>query len=119
MTNQELINRIITFVANSKDNFVSDDDAIYPHLAGMKIYEAPLIGFASADDELFTIEYKKEGIIHPEYMAPWNGFPVQKLLLAFSFHFRKRLKNQTDMNLMNLMSLTFHKDAVLNGSTQE
>lgn len=45
MENEELINKIVNFVANSQDNFVSDEDAIYPSLTGMKIYEAPLVGF--------------------------------------------------------------------------
>ena len=56
--NKELIDQIVYYAANSKDNFISDEDAISPNLAGMKIYEYPLIGFARADDELFTTEFK-------------------------------------------------------------
>ena len=63
---EEFINKIVNFVEKSEDNFVSDEDAIYPYLAGMKNYEAPLVGFARADDELFITEFKKEGVIHPE-----------------------------------------------------
>ena len=48
---EALIDKIVNFVANSQDKSISDKDAIYPHLAGMKIYEDPLIGFASADDD--------------------------------------------------------------------
>ena len=48
---------------------IADEDAIYPYLAGIKIYDDPLVGFASADDELFGTEFKKEGVIHPEYLA--------------------------------------------------
>ena len=70
MENKDLIDQIVYYVANSKDNFISDEDAISPNLAGMKIYEEPLIGFARADDEFFTAEFKKEGIIHPEYLTP-------------------------------------------------
>ena len=54
--NKEFIDKIVNFVTNSKDNFISDEDAIYPDLAGMKIYEAPLVGFARADDELFITD---------------------------------------------------------------
>lgn len=100
MTNEELIDRVVNFVASSKDNLVSDEDAIYPKLAGMKLYEAPLIGFACADDELFTIEFKKEGIIHPEYMAPSEWLPGAKTVISFFLPFTKAVKesnrNKTD-----------------------
>ena len=49
---------------------IADEDAIYPYLAGIIIYDDPLVGFASADDELFGTEFKKEGVIHSEYLAP-------------------------------------------------
>ena len=78
MENKELIDKIVNFVANSKDNFVSDEDAIYPNLAGMKIYEEPLVGFARADDELFITKFKKEGVIHPEYLTPLEWLPSAK-----------------------------------------
>ena len=50
MENKELIDKIVSFVANSTENFVADEDAIDPSLAGMKIYEEPLVGFAHAAD---------------------------------------------------------------------
>ena len=59
----KIIDKIVNFVSNSKDNFVLGEDAIYPNPTGMKIYEDPLVGFARADDELFITEFKKERII--------------------------------------------------------
>lgn len=53
--NKELIDKIVNYVASSQDNFISDEDAISPDLAGMKIYEKPIVGFARADDELFIL----------------------------------------------------------------
>ena len=82
----------MNYVANSKDNFVADEDAIYPDLAGMKIYEAPLIGFARADDELFITEYKKEGIIHPEYLTPLEWLPGSKTVISFFLPFTRAIK---------------------------
>ena len=69
MKKEVLIDKIVNFAANSPDNFISDEDAIYPNLAGMNIYEAPLVGFACAADELFMTEFKKKGIIHPGYQT--------------------------------------------------
>lgn len=45
-----MIDYILNFVANSKDNFVSDKDAIYPSFAGIKIYEDPIVKFAYAEE---------------------------------------------------------------------
>ena len=93
MENKELIDKIVNFVVNSKDNFVADEDAIYPNLAGMKIYEDPLVGFAHADDELFITEVKKEGVIHPEYLAPLEWLPSAKTVISFFLPFTKEVKN--------------------------
>ena len=92
MTKQELINKIIEFVKNSPDNYVSEEDAIYPRLAGMKMYETPIVEFASADDELFYKEFKKEGIIHPEYMAPQEWLPNSKTVISFFIPFTEEVK---------------------------
>ena len=37
MENKEFIDKIVNYVANSKDNFVSAEDAIYPNLAGIPV----------------------------------------------------------------------------------
>ena len=92
MNNKEFIDKIVSFVADSKDNFISDEDAIYPNLAGMKIYDEPLVGFARADDELFITEFKKEGIIHPEYLAPLEWLSDAKTVVSFFLPFTGEVK---------------------------
>lgn len=92
MTNRELVDKIVNFTETSMDNFVSEEDAIYPHLAGMKIYETPLVGFARADDALFTTEFKKEGVIHPEYLTPLEWLPGAKTVVSFFLPFTKEVK---------------------------
>lgn len=92
MTNEELQKQITAFVADSPDNYVSDTDAITPALAGLKLYEAPLVGIASAADALFTAEYKKEGVIHPEYMAPEEWLPGAKSVISFFLPFTDVVK---------------------------
>ncbi|MDR1028888.1 MAG: 4Fe-4S binding protein [Clostridiales Family XIII bacterium] len=51
ISNKEDIVRIATdFLDASAYNFVAQDEAIRPDLAGMRIYEDPLVGCASAED---------------------------------------------------------------------
>ncbi len=92
MKNEELIERIADFVAESRDNFISEEDAIYPGLAGMKIYEGPLVGFAQAGDALFVTEFKKEGVIHPEYRTPSEWLPGARTVVSFFLPFTKEVK---------------------------
>ncbi len=89
---QELIKILKAFPEQSRDNNVLEEDAIFPELAGMKIFEEPLVGFAKADDALFTGEFKKEGIIHPEYMAPEEWLPGAKTVISFFLPFTKQVK---------------------------
>lgn len=101
MKKETLIHEIIHFAANSPDNFISKEDAIYPCLAGMKIYDEPLVGFASAVDALFVTEFKKEGVIHPEYLSPQEWLPGAKTVISFFLPFteevRKSNRNRTDV----------------------
>ena len=92
MEKTAFIDKIVNFVANSHYNFISDEDAIYPHLAGMKIFEDPLVGFASADDELFVTEFKKEGVLHPEYLAPQEWLPGAKTVISYFLPFTAEVK---------------------------
>lgn len=92
MDKNTLIAQIVNFVAKSKDNFITAEDAISPDLAGLKLYEAPLIGFARADDILFTREFKQNGVIHPAYLAPLEWLPSASTVISFFLPFTKAVK---------------------------
>ncbi|MBR2483483.1 MAG: epoxyqueuosine reductase [Oscillospiraceae bacterium] len=100
MTNEELIAKVTHFVRTSPDNHVSAEDAIYPELAGLKMYDDPIFGFAAADDTLFTETFKREGVIHPTYMAPaeWLGGckTVISFFLPFTAAVRESNRGKTD-----------------------
>ena len=57
--NKELIDKILYYAANSKDNFISDEDAISPNLAGMKKTERNQMC-------LTNLAFHKDAV--------WNGF---------------------------------------------
>ena len=101
MEKDVLIKNIVNYAANSSENFISEEAAIYPGLAGMRIFDEPLIGFASADDELFVTEFKKEGVIHPEYLSPMEWLPGAKTVISyflpFSMEVKKSNRNRSDL----------------------
>ena len=96
----ELKEKLEVFVASQSGNYVSAEDCIDPRLAGMRIYDAPLLGFASASDELFTAEYKKPGVVHPDYMAPTEWLPDAKTVISFFLPYSEavRVSNRTDFD---------------------
>lgn len=92
MKAQELADCITEYVNTSPENRILPEDAIRPDIAGMKIYDSPLVAFASADDRLFTEEFKKAGVIHPEYMAPQEWLSSARTVISFFLPFTDTVK---------------------------
>lgn len=101
MDNDQLRSLITAFVEKSAHNYVSADEAIYERLAGMQIYEAPLIGFAAADDVLFEETFKQGGVIGPRFRTPREWLPEAKSVISLFLPFTDVVKvsnrNLTDV----------------------
>ncbi|MBR1673180.1 MAG: 4Fe-4S binding protein [Fretibacterium sp.] len=93
----ELMNRagveglVQDLFAEYPGNTVSEDDAISPDLAGLVLFDAPLMGVASAKDSLFQ-DYKKAEIIGPWYMGPEEWLPGAKSVVSIFFPFTERVR---------------------------
>ena len=87
MDRKELIQFITDYVESAPGNRVSEEDAIYPELAGMKIFESPLVGISSAGDELYFREFKKPGIIHPAHRTPEEWLSGAGSVISFFLPF--------------------------------
>ncbi|GHV93865.1 (Fe-S)-binding protein [Spirochaetia bacterium] len=92
-------NTIREFVNSAPGNFVAREIALRPELAGMRIFEEPLFGYAAADDPLFS-EYKKPGIIGAHFLLPLEWLPEAQTVLSIFFPFTQQIKkaNQADMS---------------------
>lgn len=101
MTKNEIINLIIDFVNHSELNRISSDIAIYPELAGLKLFDEPLIGFSSAVDSLYTETFKEEGIVSPDYLAPKEWLQNADSVIAFFLPFTKEVResNRTEIDI--------------------
>ena len=101
MEKRELVQAISDFVAQSEANLVRPEDAIYPDLAGLRIYDADLlVGFAAADDPLFTDTFKCEGVISPQFKAPREWLPQANTVISFFLPFTEavRASNRTALD---------------------
>lgn len=92
MENQDILHFLAAFIDSSDLNYVHSEDAIYPHLAGMKFFEEPLVGFSSADDTLYCNEFKQPGILHPAHKTPEEWLPGAKSVISFFLPFTAQVR---------------------------
>ena len=71
-------------------NHVAAEDALRTDIAGMRIFEEPLFGVASADDPLFE-ELRRPEVIHPGVMTPRDWVPDAKSVISFFLPFTERV----------------------------
>ena len=99
MTKQNIINKITSFTEESESNFVSKEKALSPNLAGMKIFDTPLIAFASATDELF-LKMKEPEAIGNHFLLPTEWLANAKTVISIFCPFTQNIKesNKKDMS---------------------
>jgi len=84
------------FAQDSPGNYVSSEAALNPNCVGLKIYDAPIFGFAAPDDEIFT-EYKSPGIIGEHFLSPLEFMPHAQTVISFFLPFTKEIKSSNAM----------------------
>ena len=93
MNKQDIYNLILGFLKESGLNRVASEDAIYPELAGLKLFDEPLLGFSSATDILYTETFKKEGVISPLYLSPREWLPSSETVISFFLPLSEEIRN--------------------------
>jgi epoxyqueuosine reductase QueG len=86
------------YVKNSPENCVQKEAALRPDLAGMRIFDAPLAGYASAEDPYFA-EAKKPGIIGPHFMGPAEWLPGAKTVISVFLPFTEQIRTANRQNM--------------------
>jgi len=69
MIKEDLIKMAAGFVESSKDNIITEQVAISENVVGIKIFEAPIFAFGSAEDEYFTL-LKDSKVIGEHFLIP-------------------------------------------------
>ena len=92
MNQQELLGALCAYTDENPANRVAAEDAIYPELAGLRIYDHPLLGFASAEDPLFTETFRQPGVVHPDYRTPTEWLPGAQTVLSFFLPFTEEVR---------------------------
>ena len=99
MQRPDFENLLCGFVNSDSGNRVAKAIALKPELAGMRIFDEPLIGYAGARDPLFT-ELKKPGIIGEHIMLPGEWLPEARTVISVFLPFTSQVKtaNRAGMN---------------------
>lgn len=97
MTQQECVDFATHFVETSPGNLISPEIAISGASVGLRMYDAPLIGYASADDPLFDALRNPEAI-GPHFLLPRDWLPGAKTVLSIFLPFTQSVRegNRTD-----------------------
>lgn len=91
MNKENLIKIAGEFVENSKENYITPEIAISENVVGMKIFEAPIFGVASPEDEYFTL-FKEPSVIGKHFMLPKEWLPGSKSVISFFLPFSQEVK---------------------------
>lgn len=74
------------FSKNSPLNRVEGEIALLPALAGMAMFQAPLLGIASVTDAFFD-ELRRPGIVGPHFRLPGDWLPTARTVISYFLPF--------------------------------
>ena len=86
------------YIRTSPENFIQVDNALRPELVGMRIFDEPLVGYASASDPYFT-EAKKPHIIGAHFMAPDEWLAGAKTVVCMFLPLTEQIRKANRQNM--------------------
>ncbi len=82
MNHDQLVQLAGEYVEKNPGNFVSEDQALTDSVRGMKMYEAPIFGFASVQDDFFR-KLKDQKIVGEHHRMPLDWMSEAKTVISF------------------------------------
>lgn len=98
MKKQDLIKAAVDFIEGSPDNHISEEIAISRESVGLKLFDAPIFAFGSADDEYFQL-LKQPSAIGGHYMPPKDWLPSAKTVISFFLPFTEEVRKSNQRNM--------------------
>ena len=97
MNKNDVINLATEFINNASNNYITEEIALNPKCVGMKIYDAPLFAFGSADDELY-VKYKSSAVIGRHFLSPVEWLPSAKTVISFFLPYTDKIKTANSID---------------------
>lgn len=91
--NLQIINeKLNRYLSSDSGNHITSEQALTPEMTGLRIYDEPLIGIASADDPLFS-KMKDPEAIGPHFMCPEEWMPEAKSVISVFMPYTSAIKD--------------------------
>jgi epoxyqueuosine reductase QueG len=90
---EEVVKTIESFVEQAAGNAI-------PECGGMRIYDSPLVGFASADDPVYA-ELKRDDVIGPHHHLPRDWVEGAATVIAYFLPFTREVVKSNDAEGMS------------------
>ena len=81
MTRQDIIDHAVAFIASSPLNTVGPDTALTPDVAGLRLFDAPLVAFGAADDPLFD-KLREPQVVGPMFRPPGDWLDGARTVIS-------------------------------------
>lgn len=98
MDKDQLINFIKGFIEKDSANGVPEETAFSKDLIGLRIYDEPLIAFASANDSGFE-DLKKPGVVGNHFILPAEWLKKAETVVSVFLPFTERIKASNRKNM--------------------
>lgn len=92
MNKEKLIELASDFIEASDYNYVKKELALSEDIAGMKIFNSPILGFGSTSDETFQLLKNPEAIGN-HFMLPEDWLPSSETVISFFLPFTETIRN--------------------------
>jgi len=97
MNKEKIILLAEQFINESPKNHISEEDAISANCVGMQIYDAPIFGFGSVDDELYS-KFKSPDVIDSDFLCPTEWMLEAKTVISFFLPYTGKIKKANSPN---------------------
>jgi len=92
MTLKALLELLNSYILESGENRISSEVALRPHLAGLRFFDAPLMGCTGADDSIFA-ELKANNAAYGDMLRlPKDWLPGAKSVVSFFLPYTEEIK---------------------------
>lgn len=91
---EEFMEAVVRIFHECPGNIISDRIAICSEIAGIEMFEEPLVGIGSAKDPLYET-FKEESVIGPWHLLPEEWLPGAKTVISFFFPFTEAVKKNS------------------------
>ena len=96
---EKLLREAESFISSAPHNVISPETARTPAMAGLVLFDAPVVGVAAADDPLFD-ELKKPGVMGPHVLGPaeWMSGAKSVISVLLLYSGRVRASNRENFD---------------------